>query len=261
VGTAFQRGQGQVTVRLDDKELVYWRRILPAMVERARVSGWREGVRSRGHVRVSEKNSELPGGAKGYDHVDTCEYRKKIPVSVEYGESPVCGCGRGKMMTKEMVASVGGPSCSKYFYRAALGSHRSGSFGYRGAQVSGASPSSPNPPCLFLDSFPSCLWSLPNPPCLFYPLMTLPPSPTPSFKKLTQAPARLLWNGCPGPNFYNHCPPGPSLLHNHHYHCPAGPDFFLRFPVPRVPAKKMFEVPKDGGQIEKMWEVFGRVLL
>ena len=58
------------TVKLSDKELILWKRLLPALAERCRT----------------------------WDHKPTCEYRgKSIPLSVEEAQTPLCSCGEGKV--------------------------------------------------------------------------------------------------------------------------------------------------------------------
>lgn len=56
-------------VTMNDEDMKFWRRALPAMVERCR----------------------------DWSHKPTCEYRSQIPVSVKKGESPICSCGLGKV--------------------------------------------------------------------------------------------------------------------------------------------------------------------
>ena len=58
----------QVVITLED-EVTAWKQLLPALAERCRT--WK--------------------------HTANCEYISKgIPVSIEYEESPICGCGQGK---------------------------------------------------------------------------------------------------------------------------------------------------------------------
>ena len=58
----------QVVITLED-EVTAWKQLLPALAERCRT--WK--------------------------HTVNCEYISKgIPVSIEYEESPLCGCGQGK---------------------------------------------------------------------------------------------------------------------------------------------------------------------
>lgn len=93
-----------VTIFMDKEELVLFKNLLPALVERCRIPA----------------GSILPDGAQGYNHTAACAYRKAIPVSTAYGKTPLCSCGAGKMLTKAMVDAVGGKNCARYWYRCAF---------------------------------------------------------------------------------------------------------------------------------------------
>jgi MYND finger len=67
-----------VTITVDEPELVYWKKLLPAMAERCR----------------------------DWEHTASCEYAKGIPASLEEGKSSICSCGGGKVeeeFLKEMA--------------------------------------------------------------------------------------------------------------------------------------------------------------
>lgn len=66
---ALGRLKGVVQVRITHDELILWKRVLPAMVERCRT----------------------------WEHKDDCLYRQsqRIPISVQYSQIPICECGRG----------------------------------------------------------------------------------------------------------------------------------------------------------------------
>ena len=62
--------RGAVSVILDDEELLIWKHAIPAFTERCR--DWK--------------------------HTSSCEYitSGSIPVSIKFGQQPICSCGKGK---------------------------------------------------------------------------------------------------------------------------------------------------------------------
>jgi hypothetical protein len=82
-------------LRVDDKELRLWKRILPAMVERCR----------------------------DWPHHDGCEYRvaARIPLSLEDGHTPICACGNGKLPPDFITGVPGWDVAAKYATRVAIG--------------------------------------------------------------------------------------------------------------------------------------------
>lgn len=93
VDTLQQRGL--VSINVDQDELLLWKHALPAMVERCR----------------------------DWDHKPSCEYKTsgKVPASVEFGQQPLCSCGKGKFPPGYKTAFSGiWSKLSKYAVRVAI---------------------------------------------------------------------------------------------------------------------------------------------
>lgn len=91
--TIQQRGLMSITV--DNDELRLWKHALPSMVERCRT----------------------------WNHKASCEYATsgQIPVSVEFGQQPLCSCGKGKFPLGYKIDLPGiWEKVSKYAVRAAI---------------------------------------------------------------------------------------------------------------------------------------------
>jgi hypothetical protein len=81
-------------IKVDDAEMRFWKRVLPAMVERCRTWAHRSG----------------------------CEYAAKgqIPLSVEEGEKGLCSCGNGVVHEGLLEGVSGWKGIAKYVVRAAI---------------------------------------------------------------------------------------------------------------------------------------------
>lgn len=83
------------SIVVNDEELLLWKEILPAFVERCRQ----------------------------WEHFANCEYliKSKIPLSVEKGQSPICSCGNGKLPA-DFISGIPGwdNKISKHLTRAAI---------------------------------------------------------------------------------------------------------------------------------------------
>lgn len=93
LNTVKQRGFLSITV--DKSELLQWKHALPAMVERCR----------------------------DWNHKPSCEYLTsgKVPVSVEFGQQPLCSCGKGRFPRSYKTALPGiWKEMSKHAVRAAI---------------------------------------------------------------------------------------------------------------------------------------------
>lgn len=82
-------------IRLYGEETVAWKRLLPVFAERCRT--WKHG--------------------------QNCEYlaEKKIPLSLEYDEDPLCSCGKGKDVTPEFRKEKAWKSAIPHVTRIAIG--------------------------------------------------------------------------------------------------------------------------------------------
>lgn len=93
LNTIQQRGFLSITV--DKSELLQWKHALPAMVERCR----------------------------DWNHKPSCEYltSSKVPISVEFGQQPLCSCGKGRFPRSYKIALPGiWKEMSKHAVRAAI---------------------------------------------------------------------------------------------------------------------------------------------
>lgn len=87
--------RGLMSINVDQNELLLWKHALPAMIERCR----------------------------NWDHKPSCEYKTngKVPASVEFGQRPLCSCGKGKFPPGYKTAFPGiWNKLSKYAVRAAI---------------------------------------------------------------------------------------------------------------------------------------------
>lgn len=87
--------RGLMSINVDQDELLLWKHALPVMVERCR----------------------------DWDHKPSCEYNTsgKVPASVEFGQQPLCSCGKGKFPPGYKTAFPGiWNKLSKYAVRAAI---------------------------------------------------------------------------------------------------------------------------------------------
>lgn len=87
--------RGFVSITVDKSELLQWKHALPAMVERC--CDW--------------------------NHNPSCEYLTsgKVPISVEFGQQPLCSCGRGRFPRSYKTALPGvWKEMSKHAVRAAI---------------------------------------------------------------------------------------------------------------------------------------------
>lgn len=87
--------QGFISITVDRDELLLWKHALPAMVERCR----------------------------NWNHKPSCEYLTsgKVPASVEFGQQPLCSCGKGKFPHRYKTALPGiWKEVSKHAVRAAI---------------------------------------------------------------------------------------------------------------------------------------------
>lgn len=84
---------GGVRVKMYGDELKAWKRLFPALTERCRE--WK--------------------------HTENCEYiaKSSVPVSDDFGENPLCGCGRGKDLESFSKVAEWRP-LARYVTRAAL---------------------------------------------------------------------------------------------------------------------------------------------
>ncbi|KAH7362126.1 MYND finger [Plectosphaerella cucumerina] len=87
------RSLKMVSMKVDDAELVLWKKVLPAVAERART----------------------------WSHKKTCEYRvkKTVPLSTEPGEPVFCSCGRGKL-PKDFIALPEWDTAANFVTRIAI---------------------------------------------------------------------------------------------------------------------------------------------
>jgi hypothetical protein len=85
---------GLCQIRVGDEELQLWKMLLPAMVERCR----------------------------DWEHRSSREYltERRIPLSVEYGHTPICVCGNGKLPSKFIPGLPGWDAVAKYATRVAI---------------------------------------------------------------------------------------------------------------------------------------------
>ncbi|ODM21540.1 hypothetical protein SI65_02384 [Aspergillus cristatus] len=87
--------RGLMSINVDQDELLLWKHALPVMVERCR----------------------------NWEHKPSCEYKTsgKVPASVEFGQQPLCSCGKGKFPAGYKTAFPGiWNKLSKYAARAAI---------------------------------------------------------------------------------------------------------------------------------------------
>ncbi|KAH8803350.1 hypothetical protein F5884DRAFT_756633 [Xylogone sp. PMI_703] len=86
--------RGVCSIMVDDAELVLWRRVIPAWVERCRE----------------------------WDHKPSCEYksRTQIPLAAKDGENPLCCCGTGLLTSQYMPDFPEWKDVSKHALRAAI---------------------------------------------------------------------------------------------------------------------------------------------
>lgn len=82
-------------IEFHGEEAVAWKQLLPALAERCRT--WNHGL--------------------------NCEYLagKKIPLSLEYDEDPLCSCGKGKDVSAEFRKEKAWKSAIPYVTRIAIG--------------------------------------------------------------------------------------------------------------------------------------------
>ena len=83
-----------VQVKVDERELKLWKSILPALVERCRK----------------------------WEHRKSCEYKSSshIPITYDFGESPICSCGKGIGLPRPSKVPSGWATFSKHFTRLAI---------------------------------------------------------------------------------------------------------------------------------------------